>query len=308
LPDIVNPYTYSDNQPAFNLRLVKQSKHWRHYSVEFPVASANCYHGGEIAKGEYLEPLLVLNAPLAILIHGWGDHSVIPFKMMTNGLLRQGIACFILYLPFHGRRLPEEMKPRLSHLTSEEWFIGYQMAVTDIHRIVDWANENGHRKITVIGLSLGAFMSSIAMGIDRRITAGVLIVHGGNSGKIIQLNRVTNSRKEFRHSREEYEENQKNYAEYLREVTSKGFENVAPEQQSFLIDPMTYAYLLKGRPVLMINALWDEFIPREATLDFWRACGQCERAWFPSTHATIWFWYPLIVRKINKFLKSSLNL
>jgi pimeloyl-ACP methyl ester carboxylesterase len=308
LPSI-NPFLYPEQQPVFNLRLVKQNKHWRHFLVDFPVASANYYPGSEVAKGEYFEPLQKNSVPLAILIHGWGDHSVWPFKLMASGLLRRGIACFILYLPFHGSRLPDEMKPRLARLTPDEWFTGYQMAVTDIRSIIDWASQYGHnnRQITVIGLSLGAFVSSIAMGIDPRIKAGVFIVHGGNSGKIMQLNRISKFRKEYHRSDEEYKENQKNYAKYLVEVANKGFENVTPEQNNYLIDPLTYAPMLQGRPTLMINALWDELIPQEASLDFWKACGECERVSFPATHASIWGWYPLIVRRINKFLKSSLN-
>jgi hypothetical protein len=31
---------------------------------------------------------------------------------------------------------------------------------------------------------------------------------------------------------------------------------------------MTFAHLLQQRPLLMINARWNEFIPKEATLDF----------------------------------------
>ncbi len=306
----VNPFLYPEHQPAFNLRLLKQNKHWRHYLVDFPVVSISVYPGGEVAKGEYFEPSQKDNVPLAILIHGWGDHSVLPFKWMADGLLRRGVACFILYLPFHASRLPDEMKPRLARLTPDEWFTGYQMAVTDVRRIIDWASQNGHidhRQITVIGLSLGAFVSSIAMGIDPRIKAGVFIVHGGNSGKIMQLSRVAKYRKEYRRPNEEYQENQKSYARYLVEIANRGFENVTPEQKSFLIDPLTYAPMLKGRPTLMINALWDELIPQEASLDFWQASCECERVSFPATHASIWMWYPFIVRRINNFLKSSLN-
>ena len=301
----VNPFLYPEHQPAFNLQLVKQNKHWRHYLVDFPVASVSVYPGGEVAKGEYFEPLQRNSAPLAILIHGWGDHSVMPFKLMADGLLRRGIACFILYLPFHGSRLPDEMKSRFARLTPDEWFTGYQMAVTDIRRIIDWASQNDNidkRQISVIGLSLGAFVSSIAMGIDQRIKAGVFIVHGGNSGKIMQLNRVSKFRKEYRRSDEEYEENQKSYANYLVEVANEGFENVVPAQKTYLIDPLTYAPMLIGRPTLMINSSWDEIIPQEASLDFKHA-GECEQVSFPSTHASIWVWYPLIVRKINNFLK-----
>ena len=122
-------------------------------------------------------------APLAILIHGWGDHSVIPFKLMVDGLVRRGTACFVLYLPFHTGRLSKELVFKLSHLTPDEWFAGYQIAVTDVRQIIDWAGQNGKTDmslITVIGLSLGAFVGSMAMGVDRRVKAGVFVVHGGN--------------------------------------------------------------------------------------------------------------------------------
>ena len=305
----INPFLYTAGPADFNLRLVKQNQHWRHYLVDFPTVSANCYPGAEIARGEYFEPVNQEHAPLAILIHGWGN-SVLPFKWMVPGLLRRGIACFILYLPFHPSRLPAEMKSHLSHLTPDEWFTGYQMAVTDVRRVIDWATQNGHiihQQITVIGLSLGAIVASMAMGIDQRIKAGVFIVHGGNTGKIMQTNSVSSFGKRYRIPNETYQDNQKNYADYLLEVANKGFENVKPALRTYLIDPLTYAPMLKGRPILMINARWDEIMPQETSADFWKACGRCERVIFPATHATIWVWYPFIIRRINRFLKSSLH-
>jgi pimeloyl-ACP methyl ester carboxylesterase len=306
----INPFLYPVNTPAFNLRFIKQNNHWRHYLVDFPIVSANHYPGAETARGEYFEPTQKNNVPLVILLHGWGDYSVLPFKWMVAGLIRKGIACFILYLPFHNSRLPEEMKSRISHLTQDEWFTGYQMAVTDVRCIIDWAGQNEHinsRQITIIGLSLGAIVGSIAMGIDPRVKAGVFIAHGGNTGKMMQTNSVSRFGRRYRLPDKEYQANQKNYAHYLVEVANKGFENVAPAKRTYLIDPLTYASMLKGRAVLMINAQWDEIFPHETSLDFWRACGQCDRVVFPATHAGIWIWYPLIVLRINKFLRSALN-
>ena len=305
---VINPFLYTAGPADFNLRLVKQTKHWRHYQVDFPVVSANCYAGGEIARGEYFEPVKKDHAPLAILIHGWGN-SILPFKWMLPGLIHRGIACFILFLPFHPSRLPVEMKSRLSNLTPDEWFTGYQVAVTDVRRIIDWANQKEHtdsQRISVISLSLGACVASMAMGIDLRIKAAVFLVHGGNTGKIMQTNSVSRFGRRYRLPDEKYQENQKNYASYLAQVANKGFENVTPAQRTYLIDPLTYAPMLKGRPVLMINALWDEMFPRGASLDFWKGCGECDRVTFPATHASIWIWYPLIMRKINRFLNSSL--
>jgi len=303
----INPFIYTSGQASFNLRLVRQNKYRRDYHVEFPVVSAKYYHGGELASGEYFEPGEKGKAPLAILIHGWGDQSVLPLKWMVDGLIKRGIACFILYLPFHSSRLPKN-KTNLSELTDDEWFVGYQMAVTDVRQIIDWANQNNqinHQKISIIALSLGAIVSSIAMGIDRRIKAAVFITLGGNTGKIMQTNSISRFGNKYRLPQETYLQNQRNYAKYLIEVDDKGFENVEPTQRTYLIDPLTYAAKLKGRPVLMINASWDELFPRDTSLEFQRACG-CELVTFPATHAGIWIWYPLITRNINRFLKTSL--
>jgi hypothetical protein len=302
----VNAFTYTPGPANFNLRLIKQNKRLRHYLVDFPVVSPSYLFGGKTACGEYFEPIKKDNVPLTILIHGWGDHSVIPFKLMVAGLIRKGLACFILYLPFHSNRLSEEMKPRLSRLTPDEWFTGYQVSVTDVSRIVDWASQNSHidsHQISIIALSLGAIVSSIAMGVDTRIKSGVFITHGGNTGKIMQISSISRFSGKYRLPVQEYQENQIKYAAYLAEVRQKGFDNVIPLQRTYLIDPLTYAPMLKGRPLLMINALWDEVFPQASSTDFWKACGECERIVLPATHASIWMWYPIIVHRINKFLE-----
>jgi len=301
----VNPFLYTAGPVDFNLHLVKQNKQRRHYLVDFPVVSSNRYTGGERARGEYFEPAGKEYAPLVILLHGWGDHSGLPLKWMAAGLIKRGFSCFILYLPFHTSRLPIN-KTSLSQLTPDEWFTGYQMAVTDVRRIIDWADQSSRinsRQISVIALSLGAIVASIAMGIDPRIKAGVLITHGGNTGKMMQTNSISRFGDKYRIAEREYQNNQKNYADYLIEVAQKGFEKVQPAQRTYLIDPLTYAPLIKGRPILMINALWDEIFPQEASADFQKACGECERFVFPAWHASIWIWYPIIVHRINKFLE-----
>jgi len=112
----------------------------------------------------------------------------------------------------------------------------------------------------------------------------------------------------FRHTEAEFSAQQHRYFQYLDQVTEEGFEQVNPPQRGFLIDALTYAHLLRNRPLLMINARRDEVIPREATLDFWKASGQPAISWFPGGHATIWLWYPLIKRKISRFLSVTFGL
>ena len=305
------PYDYPHSIPRVNLQLKQTTRAWTRYSVDFPVAQPTPYRESNTTYGEYFRPNIDGDVPLVVLSHGWGDRSVFPCKLLARAFAKRGIASFVLYLVFHSRRLPDVIKNRLPDLTAEEWFRGYQISVVDIRQIVDWAiamEGISKEHIAAMGISLGGFISAIAMGIDKRIKAGVLLTAGGNSEKIVQMSRVTTLRKRYKRSEAEYNEIQNCYAQYLAEVAEKGLENVSPVRESFLTDPMTFAHLLRQRPLLMINALWDEFIAKEATLDFWEACGKPDISWYPGTHASIWLWYPLILKQTTNFMKSTFGL
>ena len=304
----MKPYSYPNGEPQFNLQLKQATPSWLRYTVDFPAAHPTRYEENNTVRGEYFQPRDANNTPLVILLHGMGDQSLIPCKLLARALVKQGMACFVLYSVFHSSRMPEVIKKRLPVLTPKEWFESYRISVIDVRQVVDWASsraEINQERIAVIGMSFGGFISAIAMGIDKRIRAGVFLIAGGNHEKISWKSRKSTMRKGYERTEAEYNHNQNCYAQYLAEVAEKGFENVTPARKSFLTDPMTFTPYLRQRPILMINALWDEYIPREATLDFWEACGEPAIAWFPATHASIWLWYPLIRRKIARFLRSA---
>jgi cephalosporin-C deacetylase-like acetyl esterase len=304
----VELYSYQSGEPDFNLRLKKTTGKWAWHEVEFLSAFHNGCWGGSTVRGEYFQPQGAARAPLVILLHGMGDHSVIPCKLLARSLAGNGTACLVLYLMVHSSRLPEDMKGRYPVFTSEEWFQIYQTSVIEVRQAVDWAAnrpEIDAGKIAVVGISFGGFISAIAMGVEQRVRAGVLIVSAGNSEKVNHMSQLGAIIKDYRRTEEEYQSLQQSYMQYLAEVAERGVDNVTPAQKGFLIDPMTYAHKLRRRPLLMINARWDEAISAEAVLDFWRECGRPDIVWLPGTHATIWLWYPFISRKIAGFFRMS---
>jgi pimeloyl-ACP methyl ester carboxylesterase len=304
----MNLYSYQADNPDFNVKLANENRSWQRYTVSFPTAHPIRYEKSNTVWGEYFRPKTGRKLPLAILVHGLGDRSVIPLKILARSLARRGIACFILYLVLHSSRMPPNGPSRLS---SDEWFENYRISVIDVRQVIDWAetrDEINKEQIGVIGISFGGFISAIAMGIDSRLRAGVLVASGGNLEKIAFMSKTLPQRWGFRHTRAEFTAQQHRYSQYLNEVAKKGLEKVNPPDRGFLIDAMTYAHLLRNRPLLLINARWDEVIPREATLDFWEASGKPAISWFPGGHATVWLWYPLLKRKILRFLKSTFGL
>lgn len=308
----MNPYNYSSGELHVNLQLKQTTPRWLRYTVDFPTAHPTRYEKNNTVRGEYFQPRdTEYTTPLVILLHGMGDESLIPCKFLARALAKKGIACFVLRLVFHSSRMPETVRKRLRNLTADEWFEGYRISVIDVRQVIDWASsrsEINEEQIAVIGISFGGFTSAITMGIDKRIKAGVFIVSAGNSEKISWKSRKSTMKEWYKRTEAEYNEIQSCYAQYLAEVAEKGFEKVTPVRKNFLTDPMTFAHYLRGRPVLMLNALWDEYIPRESTLDFWEACGKPAITWFPGTHTSFWLWYPLISRKIARFLRSTFGI
>ena len=305
---MINPYTYTILNDGSNCILKEETNLWFHYAIDFPSAQSAKYLGNSQVQGEYLLPKTNGKVPLAILVHGMGDRSVIPCKLIARTLAKQGIASFILYLIFHTIRVPQHIKEKYPRLTPDEWFESYRVSVTDVRQVADWAvsrPEIDTDKISVAGISFGGFISSIAMALDPRLKSGIFIVSGGNSDKITKHSLLL--RRQYKLEETEFQDAQERYARYLNEVSKKGFENVEAVKNSYLTDPMTFAGYIRNRPLLMLNALWDEMIPRTATLDLWKAYGEPPITWYPATHASIWLWYPLMGRKISNFLESHLK-
>jgi acetyl esterase/lipase len=304
----MNPYHYTDNGPQVGMRLQQPHREWLQYAVDFASAHPTRHLKNNLVQGDYYQPPGAQNAPLVILFHGIGDQLLIPCNLLARMLVKRGMACFVLYSVFHSRRMPFDLKRRYPALTPEEWFETYVISVTDIRQVIDWAEkraEINREQVALVGISFGGFISAITMGVDDRVKTGVLLIAGGNSEKIGQFSRKRHMRRGYHHTKAEYERNQLLYRQYLTEVAARGFENVNPPSRSYLIDPMTFGYKLRERPVLMLNALWDEYIPREATLDLWEASGKPELGWFPGTHTLFWLWFPLIRRRIARFLITT---
>lgn len=306
----MNPYSYLSREPRLSLCLNKKTSQWLHYAVSFPTAHPTSYQENNTAWGEYFVPANGGRFPFVILLHGMGDQTLLPCKMLARHLAKKGIASFVLYLPFHSRRTPEVMKRKFLPSSVDNWLEVFQVSVADVRQVIDWAGgrkELDDKQIALIGMSLGGFVSTIAMGIDKRIMAGVFLVTGGNLEEITWNGKSRATRQGHDCTRAECRNIYSRYPQYLAEVAQKGFEKATPAKECFLFDPMTFAGYLRGRPILMINALWDLAIPRRSTLDFWEACGRPLIIWFPSTHLTIYLWYPFISRKLTAFLQSTFN-
>jgi dienelactone hydrolase len=301
-----NPYQYVSAKSQACVMPREQTALWDCSRVDFASAFVTRFLGDTHIIGDYFFPRGRAKAPLAILIHGMGDRSAIPCRMIAKDLAKEGIASFILYLVFHSLRAPDSIKTRYPNLTGDEWFESYKVSVTDVHQILDWAvtrPEIIHSQISVLGISFGSFVTSIAMALDKRLGKGILVECGGNSDKITKNSLMLRWR--YKQKLAVYNQNQTAYSQYLSEVVKRGWDNVETSKSSYLTDPLTFTSNLKDRPLMLLNAAWDEMIPKSATCELWESLGKPPIHWYPATHAGLWIWYPLFRNKITGFLKTT---
>ena len=267
-----------------------------------------------IARGEYYMPSTGNCFPVAILLHGLGglgEKDSIPCRMLARDLAKMGIASFVLQLVLPTQGTVESTKGQPSVPFIENWLELYQVLVINIRQVIDWAenkNELDSQRVAVMGISIGGMASAIAMAVDKRITAGVFLVTGGNMENISWKSKNDVARISHKCTESQCHGVYSHYPQYLADIEEKGIENVIPAKECFLFDPISFALYLRGRPMLMINAERDDFIPRDSTLEFWEMCGHPHIVWLPAKHNTIFLHYHSIRREVTAFIDSTFGM
>ena len=303
----VNPYDYTPVE-RYNILPAAENGRYRRLMVSFPSACAAENSKMNDVSGVCYLPRSTGKSPFVVLAHGVGDTSAAPCHLLARALADAGIASFVLYLPVHSRRLPDDLKDRFYQLTAQDWFDLYRVSVINIRQALDWAQnrpEIDAGRLGVAGVSFGGYVAAIALGVDPRLKAGAILLACGNQEKLAWTRRSRRFAK-YDISEAVFREHQERYFAYISDVAASGFENVTPSHPGYPFDPYTFSSAIKEKQMLLANARWDEYFPREAAMEFWQACGRPKQVWLPSGHATAWLYYPIIRRNVVEFFRRSL--
>ncbi len=161
--------------------------------------------------------------------------------------------------------------------------------ILESQSILDWVKANpaiDSSKICVGGISLGSFASELVLELRPDINCGIFLLGGGNIDAVF-LNSAM-----FKGIREELFKNKDLGNEFLRHIKQ--------------LDPLNFAYNLKGKKILMFNALFDALVPREYTLEFAKAAGSPPIKWLIGGHVTSIFSLAFVEVEMLNFLNKNL--
>ncbi len=171
--------------------------------------------------------------------------------------------------------------------------------VMNIKRGLQWLKEQPEvdaGRIGIMGISLGAILSSLMIELEADIRAAVLFLGGGNLAGIFQ----TSKEKPIAQFRE------RRFAQGISQgsLDGKDLEEYLQEMKSVLdpIDPLRYPSLLAAERILMVNGYFDAVIDRRYARALWNHLQRPSLIYIPTGHyGSILFYHYARFRALRHF-------
>ena len=293
--------------------LTENEETWVNYKVKrlkFLSPILSNYEENNWIHGGVFYPSSNFNGKVILAIHQY--HEAIPIfeEAVAHYFLRYGYKVAYISLPFHKERAPKGTKSGELFFSFEEdhTFFSMRQSIVDLKIFMDYLLEKEGDKIFAIGLSLGAILLNLLMGVDKRVSKGVSIMGGGNMMRItIEGIYGLSARVHYKKQGltwETYEEETRKFLNYVDEVCKRK-KLLPPPHKWYLVDPLTYACFNRPRKVLFINGIFDKIIPKKAVIELWKKLGKPKIVWIPSTHYTIPIFFPYAMKLSVDFFKNS---
>jgi BAAT / Acyl-CoA thioester hydrolase C terminal len=155
--------------------------------------------------------------------------------------------------------------------------------VVEVRQSLDWLTRQpsiDSNRIGLLGMSLGAIVGTLVGGADPRIRSEVLLLGGGDLPGII----FSTHERSFVKMRYRLMEKQRLSPQALKQEAEKILASV---------EPLSHARRLSPANILMINAYFDQVVPRTYTLALWERIGRPHLVFVPTGHYTaiLFLWY-----------------
>lgn len=177
---------------------------------------------------------------------------------------------------------------------AEPWETKVRRSVVSIRKTLDWASARPDvvpDHVGLVGISLGAMVGSIAMGVEPRIKRGVLLMGGGDIPGIAVDSIETPIR---RLKIKKMRENDWSEAQF-KEFIAKQIES----------DPILIAPYVGAGRVQQFVARYDNKVPTAYQWRLWEALGRPEVFDIPIGHYTAIFYIGFAERNALAFMKNG---
>ncbi|MEJ5251216.1 MAG: alpha/beta hydrolase family protein [Chthonomonadetes bacterium] len=264
-----------------------------HLLVRFPsLMKTPQYPQNQTVFAEVFVPNHGQRMPAVVILHSWGVQKPDIELSLARTLARRGFVTAVMTLPYHIQRTPSGylsgelmIVPDVEHMRTT-----MRQAVLDTMRLVDWLQSQpqvASDRLGIVGISLGAIVSALVLGVENRLQAGVLVLGGANLAHVLWRSPLTLG--------------------IRSELRGKGIGYERLREELLSVEPLHFLRGQYGDRVLMINGRYDMVIPREDADALRRALGEGPILWLNTGH-----YGPALVRSalfgvVQRFLSAKLQ-
>jgi dienelactone hydrolase len=213
-----------------------------------------------------------------LMLHGvWRQDRDFEDRMCRE-LAQHGVTTALLSLPFHWERSREGVPSGAQFFSADPLWTGAacRQAVIDARAALGWLRERGG-PVGLIGFSLGGIIAHLLMSLEP-LDLGISVLAGGNTAGVVWEGTLTRAYRE---------------AMQARGIT---YRRLAALWR--IGNPSLFAARVRARRVLMVNARYDQVIPRRYTEELWHALGQPMIRWLAAGHITAFLFRHVIVDEV----------
>ncbi len=213
--------------------------------------------------------------PAVVLLHGWNDEKgyYIWMRWLARRLARDGVNVALFLLPLHGSRKPRG-NGRVNFISPDlgNMMLGARQGVADCLAVARWLMGNGCPRVSLWGISLGAWLAGLAACAEAGLHRVVLTT------PICRVDRVVRELPFCAPMRE-------SLARHPVPLGGLNLENFRPQ--------------VAAERILIVKAEHDCFAPGETVEALWEAWGRTQIWRVGHGHISILMSVPLMRRTVE---------
>lgn len=230
-------------------------------------------------------------APSVLVLPILGAPNAWIERVFCEALARRGMNALLLEFPyqFHRRSYPWLASGQLFMARNPKHLMrNFRQAVLDARRALQWLRKQDSvdsKRLGVLGVSLGALVGSIVLGLEPDVSTGCLLLGGADLARILWDGDMT--------------------AKVARSLEREGmtYEKLAASIAPY--DPREHAPGAQGKKLWLINARWDKVVPRAAADALYEALGRPHRTWVWGGHYSAILHMVWMPRSVSRFFQRS---
>jgi len=236
---------------------------------------------------EYYIPKASGKVP-AVVVLDILEGNFIVARSLARTLADNGIAALAMHMPFFGKRTPKG-QPEVGLLSADISFArdAITQAVLDIRSAAMWLRtrkEIDPHKTGIVGVSLGAVIGALAVGVDDSFARSALILGGGDVAQIIWASPEASRLK--------------------AQLLEQGYTLEKLRKELKPVDPLTYANRINPRTLIMFNGKKDQTVTKECAAKLWREAGKPKIVWYDTTHLGMVLYTNKVLEQIVAFIRE----